>query len=139
MSNFEGYLIKFGNVIMPNKYLVLDGWQTTPNQRLEADAYRDANGLLHRETLPDYKTEIVLSVAELDLAEKIEFQRIINQAMLNETERKVDVTYWNDETNEYVHSSTGFYLPDIKWTITHVDEEDKDIIYKAFTVKLIEY
>ena len=139
MSNFEGYLIKFGNVIMPNKYLIVDGWQATPNQRLEADAYRDANGLLHRETLPDYKTEIVLSVAELDLAEKMEFQSIVNQAMINEMERKVDVTYWNDGTNEYVHSSTGFYLPDIKWTITHVDEEDKDIIYKAFTVKLIEY
>ena len=139
MSNFEGYLIKFGSVNMPNKYLVLDGWQATPNQRLEADAYRDANGLLHRETLPNYKTEIVLSVAELDLAEKIEFQSIINQAMLNVTERKVDVTYWNDETNEYVHSSSGFYLLDIKWTITHVDEDDKDIIYKAFTVKLIEY
>lgn len=139
MSNFEGYLIKFGNVIMPNKYLVLDGWQATPNQRLEADAYRDANGLLHRETLSNYKTEIVLSVADLELAEKLEFQHIINQAMINETERKVDVTYWNDETNEYVHSPTGFYLPGIKWTITHVDEKSKNIIYKTFSVKLIEY
>lgn len=139
MSNFEGYLIKFGNVIMPNKYLVLDGWQTTPNQRLEADAYRDANGLLHRETLSNYKTEIVLSVADLELAEKLEFQRIINQAMLNETERKVAVTYWNDDTNEYVTSETGFYLPDIKWTISQIDEKSKNIIYKAFLVKLIEY
>lgn len=139
MSNFEGYLIKFGNVIMPNKYLVLDGWKATPNQRVEADAYRDANGLLHRETLSNYKTQISLSVAELELTAKMEFQSIINQAMLNETERKVDVTYWNDETNQYVKAPNGFYLPDIEWTISNVDEKKKNITYKEFTVKLIEY
>lgn len=47
---FEGWLIKFGNVILPNSYLLADGWESTPNQRLELDAYRDANMLLHRET-----------------------------------------------------------------------------------------
>ena len=139
MSNFNGWLIKFGSQIMPNNFLVTEGWETTPNQRTELDAYRDGNNLLHRETSENYKTKIVMSVADLDLEEKIRFQQIIHSGMINERERKVDVTYWNDEINEYVTSRTGFYIPDIKWVIEKIDEEKKNIHYKQFTITLIEY
>lgn len=47
---FEGWLIKFGGVILPNKFILADGWNSTPNQRIDIKAYRDANVLLHRET-----------------------------------------------------------------------------------------
>ena len=58
MGNFQGWLIKFGDVILPNAFLLADGWESTPNQRLEIDAYRDANALLHRETAKDFKTKL---------------------------------------------------------------------------------
>lgn len=139
MSNFEGWLIKFGNQIMPNGYLVTEGWKATPNQRVELDAYRDGNNLLHRETSENFKTKIIMSVAELNLEDKIRFQEIVNSGMTNTRERKVDVTYWNDETNQYVTSATGFYIPDIEWVIKKVYEREKNILYKDFTITLDEY
>ena len=48
MQEFGGWLIKFGDVVLPNSFLLADGWESTPNQRVEIDAYRDANILLHR-------------------------------------------------------------------------------------------
>lgn len=44
MSNYNGYLLKFGNNIMPNKYIT--AFSSTPNQRLETSAERDQNGTL---------------------------------------------------------------------------------------------
>ena len=32
---FNGWLIKFGNVILPNSFILADGWESTPNQRVE--------------------------------------------------------------------------------------------------------
>ena len=43
---FQGWLIKFGDTVLPNKYLT--GYKDTPNQRLELAAYRDTEALLHR-------------------------------------------------------------------------------------------
>ena len=139
MSNFEGWLIKFGEQIMPNGYLLVEGWESTPNQRTEIDAYRDGNNVLHRETSENFKSKIVMSVANLDLADKMRFLDIVNSGMIDTKERKVDVTYWNDEINQYITSPTGFYIPDIKWVIESVDEEEKNIHYKKFTITLIEY
>lgn len=138
-NNFNGWLIKFGSQIMPNGYLVLEGWEATPNQRTELDAYRDGNNLLHRETSENFKTKIVMSVRELELDEKIIFQSIINSGMIDSTQRKVNVTYWNDETNQYVTSQTGFYIPDIQWKIKRIDEKANQMFYKDFKLTLIEY
>ena len=43
---FKGWLIKFGNTVLPNKYL--EKYKSTPNQRLELDASRDATTVRHR-------------------------------------------------------------------------------------------
>ena len=139
MSNFKGYLIKFGTQILPNEFMLTEGWSAIPNQRTELDAYRDANNLLHRETSTNFKSKITLTIDGLELKDKIRFQQIINSGMVNTTERKVDVTYWNDETNEYVQSPTGFYIPDITWKIERIDEETSNIFYKSFNITLIEY
>ncbi len=138
--NFEGWLIKFGEVVLPNSYLLADGWESTPNQRMEADAYRDANMLLHRETSENFKSLITLNVREMTLEEMTAFKNVIGLATLpgsDKKERRVTVTYWNDETMMY---ATGtFYMPDIKYSIHYVDEEECDIEYNPFTVELIEY
>ena len=51
MANFEGYLFKKTvtqgtstiDVPFPNRYIALDTWSSTPNQREEIKAYRDDN------------------------------------------------------------------------------------------------
>ena len=132
-NNYKGYLLKFGNIIMPNSYF--NEYSSTPNQRLESDAERDQNGDLQRATLPNGKTSITFSTHILFLEEKLRFQEIINLSIINEAQRKCFVEYWNDETNDY---DTGyFYIPDITYTI--MDATPTDILYNPISVELIEY
>jgi hypothetical protein len=132
MSNYKGYLLKFGNTIMPNGYF--NEFSSTPNQRMEAAAERDQLGDLHRSTLLNYKSSISFSTHILFLEEKINFQNIINSSIINVAQRKCKVTYWNDETNSY--SSGYFYIPDIEFSI--MDADANGIKYNPITVELIE-
>lgn len=132
-NNYNGYLLKFGGTILPNAYIL--EYSSTPNQRLESDAERDNNGNLQRSTLPNNKTHITFSTHILHLDEKIIFQSIINSAMSNSAQRKCQVTYWNDETNNY---NTGyFYIPDIEYQVA--DAEANTIRYNPISIELIEY
>ncbi|MFW5669280.1 MAG: DUF6711 family protein [Acetivibrio ethanolgignens] len=137
--NFEGWLLKFGNVTLPNSFLLADGWESTPNQRTEINAYRDANILLHRETSPNYKTKITITLREMNLAEMSALREVIKQATVNEQERKIALTYWNDETLEYTEAITKVYMPDVTYKIHRVDEVKKDIEYDSFTMTFIQY
>lgn len=137
---FNGWLIKFGDVVLPNSFILADGWESTPNQRVELDAYRDANVLLHRETSENFKTSLTLNIRSMDLAEMTAFKNVIGIATLEITskrERKLMVTYWNDEELEY--KTAVMYMPDVTYNIHTVDEVTNDIEYNTFTIELIEY
>lgn len=140
MGNFEGWLIKFGSVVLPNSFLLAEGWESTPNQRVELDAYRDSAVLLHRVTADNTKSKIKLNIREMTLQERIALNNVINIASLpraDKKQRRVTCTYWNDEMLEYV---TGvFYISDITYVIYRVDEIEKDIEYNPFTITLTEY
>ena len=140
MGNFQGWLIKFGDVILPNAFLLADGWESTPNQRLEIDAYRDANALLHRETAKDFKTKLKLNIRDMTLTERMALENVIGLAALPEQEnrqRRVRLTYWNDETLDYAVGV--FYISDRTYTIHTVNEKEKDLEYNGFTLTLVEY
>lgn len=139
-KNFEGWLIKFGYVKLPNSFLLADGWESEPNKRIEIDAYRDANVYLHRETADDFKTKIQLNIREMNLQERRAFNNVISLSTLGYTDRKqrkVNLTYWNDETLEY--SNGVFYMTDSRYSIHNVNEDDPEIEYNPFTLTLIEY
>lgn len=128
-------LIKFGNTWLPNEYITSDGYVTTPNQRTELEAYRDAEIELHRVTSPNYKTSIMLTLCPMSLADKQRVQSIINSAMIIPTERKVRVTYWNEETNSYENGL--FYISDVVYsTLGYYGGERW---YKSVTYQLTEY
>ena len=139
-GKFEGWLIKFGNVQLPNSFLLADGWESTPNQRIELDAYRDANVLLHRETAADYKTKLKLNLREMTLEERMAFDNVIGLATLSisdKRQRKVAINYWNDETLEYSYGE--FYITDTTYVIHNLDEVACDMEYNPFSMTLIEY
>ena len=136
-SSFDGWLLKFGNKVVPNKYLAYDDYTATPNQRTEVEAYRDLNNLLHRDTSPNFKTKIDFNTRPLYLAEKMELQSVFASGLVNRAQRKYSVTYWDDEQNTY---RTGvFYMPDVDYKIINVDEETKNILYNKMRFALIEY
>lgn len=136
MSNFQGYLLKFGSEVFPNKYLDFDNQASTPNQRAEAEAYVDANNELHRITLPKYRTKIEYNtIDDLSLSDKIAIQNVLSQGLIDSVQRKYLVTYWNDETNSY--ETSNFYIPDTTFQIKKITSDN--IIYRSFKLTLIEY
>lgn len=138
MSEFQGYLLKFGDVELPNKYLKYDSYSATPNQRTEIDAYRDDyTQELYRITSEGLKTKIEAETVPMYLEDKIEFMNVLRSGLDNKLQRKYNVTYWNDEDNSY---KTGyFYIPDTQFSIHRVDTQKNSILYNSFKLTLIEY
>lgn len=134
MSNYKGYLLKFGGTIVPNKYFL--EYNSTPNQQMDSEnTQRNNLGDLKRNVLKHTKSGVVFSTHKLNLEDKINFQNILANGLVNAQERKYQVTFWNDAINDY---TTGyFYIPNVTYTI---DDADRSTIwYQPITVELIEY
>lgn len=132
---FQGYLLKFGGIEIPHKYIQLESYSTTPDQRTELSAHRDNNNTLHRVTSPNHKTTIKFNTIPLNLTQKIELQTAMKKGLINEVERKYQVTYWNDEKN--VYETGDFYMPDVDYSIRNI--KGNNIEYSSIAFELIEY
>lgn len=133
---FEGYLMKSFGTTFPHKYIQISTYQTTPSQRQDLDSYQDSKGNLHRTVVPHDRSKIVFkTIDDLKLAEKQEIQAFFNGAMTNARERKISLTYWNDEDNMYKMGS--FYIPDVTYPIKRI--MGNDIVYDSVEYHLIEY
>lgn len=136
MSNFQGYLLSFNDANLNNKYISLKSFKVTPNQRLEIEAYRDANSLLHRVTSPNFKTKIdFTTVAGLTLSDKEDMFNTINTGLINSNQKSYNIVYWNDDTSSYRQGI--FYMPNVEYTIRRIS--DTDIIYEPIRIAFIEY
>ena len=135
---YKGYLLKFGNTKLPNKYLAYDSYEITPNQRTELEAYRDQNtNKLHRETIPYPKTKIDCETHVMYEDEKIEFQNILKNGLVNALQRKYNVEYYDPEENTY--KSGEFYIPDTPFKIIRTDDETNKVLFNKIRLALIEY
>ena len=133
---FEGYLMKSFGTIFPHKYIQISTYQTTPSQRQDLDSYQDSKGNLHRTVVPHDRSKIVFkTMDDLKLAEKQEIQAFFNGAMTNARERKITLTYWNDEDN--IYKTGSFYIPDVTYPIKRI--MGNDIVYDSVEYHLIEY
>nr|DAU37946.1 MAG TPA: hypothetical protein [Caudoviricetes sp.] len=136
MSVFNGFLLKNSSGETIDNYIQFDTYNSTPNQREEIDAYRDDNTReLYRATADGMKTAISFSTKDLDLNKKMAIQQFFTNATVIGKERKVYLTYWNDEDN--VYKSSYFYIPDIKFTIKRIESDN--IFYEPLDIELIEY
>lgn len=134
---FEGYLMKTGNTIFPHQYILLESWKTTPNQREEIRAYRDENTRnLTRVTAAGRKSVIKFTTRpNLHLSEKQAIQKFFTDNEVDADQRKIQITFWNDESNSY---TTGyFYRPNMEFPIKVI--KGNDIVYGSLEFSLIEY
>lgn len=138
-SNFRGYLIKATKTgrIFPLKYINFESWNSTPKQREEIKAYRDDNTRdLTRVTAEGMKSVFAFETRpKLHLAEKIEIQDFFTTGESDAHQRKINLEYWNDETNQY--ETADFYRPDVQFPIVKVTEDD--IIYGSLKFDFVEY
>lgn len=157
MGNFLGYFIKATktNVNFPDQFIAYDTYTCTPNQREEIKAYRDENTReLFRITADGMKTKITFSTrGNLHKADKETIQNFFVNAESQEEDsatahkqRKVQLTYWNDEDN--IYKTSYFYRPNLQFKIIGIKKTGNvdsgqnpiyDIIYEAMDFELIEY
>lgn len=137
MSNFQGWLLKFGGTVLPNELINYEGWKATPNQRLEIEATRNANADLLRVTAKNTKTTIEITTIPFTGEQKAQFMNVINSGIVDSLQRKADIIYWNDETERYEEGY--FYIPDITWTLKKINPQSFARRYNSVTVKFIEY
>lgn len=139
-NHFEGWLIQFSTgAEFPHKYIAKDSYQSTPLQRTDLKAYRDNNVELHRVVSPNYKTKIEFSTIDgLKLKQLEEIQRILAAARINTKERKVQMTYWDDELMEY-RTMNAAYQTDTTYQVSTISRVFRTIKYKPIKFTFIEY
>ena len=132
---YSGYLLKFGSTTLPFDYIRAASYKATPAQRLDLDSYRDADGTLHRTVLDHTASKIEWETPYLTNAQVQAMLAIFAGAMTNTAERKVTITYYNEESDSY---NTGtFYMPDTVFTIYRAT--DTELIYNPIRIAVIEY
>ena len=137
---YNGYLIKVGGsngTILPMKYIKLDGYNITPNQRMESEAKRAVTGLLHRTTVAHTASKIEFNTPIMTNADMDAMMTLFSNAWTSTSERKLELYYYDMETNAY--KSGDFYMPDIKFQIDHIDNTKNIVYYKETRVAFIEY
>ena len=137
---YSGYLIKVGGsngTSLPMKYIKVEGYEVTSNQRMETDAKRDVTGVLHRNTVAHTATKIEFETPNMTNSDMDAMMTLFRNAWTNTTERKLTLEYYDTETNTY--KTGNFYMPDIKYPIDHIDNDHYIIFYKETRVAFIEY
>lgn len=135
---YQGYFIKFDKTgyIFPLGMIRAETYKITPKQRQDLDSYRDMDGILHRNVLEHTATKIEWETKPLLTNTQVsDICNNLKEAYENYAERKVSVTYYNPETDDY--DSGTFYMPDasyVPYTAT------KDCVkYNQTRYALIEY
>lgn len=137
---YNGYLVKVisgsqGDFEISTKMIKADSYSVTWNGQ-DFDSYRDANGLLHRNALPHPCIKVEFEVKPMLTNEDVSaFMGAIRSRMINVTEKKVLISAYNPETDDYI--SAECYIPDIQFPI--YGTYGGKLHYDAFRVAFIQY
>lgn len=130
---FEGWLLKINGTVFPTRLIAAESLKITPDQIMDLDPYRDADGVLHRTALPHTATSIEFTTTALYLKDA----EILNSFLPHDNRVKCQVEYWNPNTSSY--DSGAFYIADVPYEFYMVDEEKNEILYKPIKVTFTEY
>ena len=130
---FNGsWLIKVGSYTIPLSVMKLDTYSSSPAQRQDVDAYRDSDGFMHRNTVPHTATKIEFETVPMSVKDFQGLIKGITDNYINGLERKVRLTYYEEEYGNYVEGD--FYLP-ATMTFNWFNKE----IMNSYRIAFIEY
>lgn len=130
---FDGWILKINGKIFPTDKIKHETYKITPNQTMDLDPFRDADGVLTRNILNHKATSVEFSTKIL---QEYELSNI-RWAMTDDVRAKCTVNYWNPLKG--VYESGEFYMADIPIEMIDVDEVKKNIRYKEIPIILTEY
>jgi hypothetical protein len=132
---YNGYLLKAGSTIIPLSFIRYDTYHIQPKQRQDLDPYRDVNGVLHRNVVDNMPSVIEFSTPTLYASQLQEFLNLIRDNYSSSKERKLEVTYYDPETDSY--KSGDFYMAQPDFSIKQII--DGKIMYNEMTINFIGY
>lgn len=122
-------------VTIPNKYISLTSYVSTPNQRQDLDSYQDNLGKLHRNTLDHTRSKLEWNTPPLFERELLSLQNILNSGIINAKERKLKIIHYCFDTHTYEQGE--FYMPDI--TFTPLLIRNGEVLMDKVRLAFIEY
>lgn len=134
--SYNGYLIKVGDYeISMKRFIAAESYQVTKNVQ-DLDSYRDANGVLHRNALEHAPIKVEFTTpAMLTNTEVAELMSSLKSQIVNEIERKYNVTVYVPELDDYV--TQEMYMPDPQFQI--YGTYDNKVTYKPTRFAFIGY
>ena len=139
---YNGYLIRVIDVNNEYNYFdiplhdVLEKTYKMTYSVIDFDSTRNGAGKLIRNALKHKVPHCTIEVKPLDNAELAYIFTNIQSRYTIEKEKKVKLSVYIPEYNNYV--TTDFYLPDIDITIRHIENNTK-VIYEKFVLEFIGY
>ena len=139
---FEGYFVSIINAstgleeAIPNKYISLASYVSTPHQRQDLDSFQDNEGRLHRNTLEHTRSKLEWNTPPLYERELEDLQKLINKGIINEKERKAKIKHYCFDTHTY--ETAEFYIPDITFTPMRIMPNGEVLLDKV-RLAFIEY
>jgi hypothetical protein len=139
---FDKYFVKVINAStgeetpIPNKYISLSSYVSTPHQRQDIDSFQDDFGHLHRNTLEHTRSKLEWNTPPLTERETLDLQNILNSAIINEKERKAKIIHYCFDTHTYEQGE--FYIPDITFTPLRIYPNGEVLLDKV-RLAFIEY
>lgn len=139
---FDKYFVKIirkgdgAEIPIPNKYISITSYISTPHQRQDLDSYQDNLGRLHRNTLTHTRSKLEWNTPPLTEREILELQNIINSGIINEKERKAKIVHYCFDTHTYEKGE--FYIPDITFTPLKINPNG-EVLMDKIRLAFIEY
>ena len=137
---YSGYLIKVGGsngTPLPFKYMKASGYSITPNQRMESEAKRSVDGVLHRSTVEHTATKIEFNTPNMTNTDVNDMMTLFKNNWTSAAERKLLLYYYDIESDAYKEGT--FYMPDIQFPIVRVDNVKNVVYYGETRIAFIEY
>ena len=129
------WLIKAGNTVIPNKYIMVETYSATPKQRQDLDPYRDQIGALHRNVVQNRPSVIKFETVPMYELDMRHFMDIIQGAYISEAERKFSLSFYDPERGTY--SSEIVYMVQPEFPILFI--KNGLIVYNSVNIEFIGY
>lgn len=134
--SYEGYLFKFGDYKIPDKYIDSDSVDISPNRRLDIDSYTDGNGVTQRNTLKHTRTTVEFQTGILYESEMNELTDGIVRNYINSSERDAMCSYYDTENRCY---KQGHFYLDSNMTWSPGGTAGGELIFRPCKFSFVEY
>lgn len=124
---------------MPNKYISLQSYVSTPHQIQDLDSYQDSNGVLHRNALTHTRSKLEWNTPPMTERELKGLQDLLNSGIIVAKERKIKLRHYCFDTHTYEDGT--FYMPDISFTPLALrrNGETVEVLMDKVRLAFIEY